>query len=396
MKRSKKLARIIAPALLLSITAAACGSSSSASSTNAQSSGTSKSGPIQIADIQPLTGPSGQYGTQAVEGAKIAVSLINQSGGVLGRKLKLITADDASVASQSVSLMQKYGPDSSVSAIIGPTFSSDFIADAPFAQKYGVVTISSGSTAPWPGKFNAWTFRSSVPGNDYLPRLVSAVVAQAHVKTVAQIWAIDNQALAEQGKLLNSEFPKHGVKVLKDETATNSTTDFSSQVTAIMQNPPQLVTIGLITNGAELFTEQMRAAGYKGLFMADGNTLLDPSLSSGSNGAANGLIVPSSFNAASSRPIVKDFVKAFQAKYGSVPNAQEAFGYDAVLLIKHAVDVAKSTNRLAIRKVLGSTKDFQGVQGSFTFDGSGDNTTPSVHILQLTSSGFVPYPASSK
>lgn len=364
--------------------ATGCGSGGSSSTSD---------GTIHIADIQPLTGASGQYGRQALQGAQVAVEVINKAGGVLGKKLKLISADDASTSTQSVSLMQKYGSDKSTLAIIGPTYSSDFVADAPFAEKYGVVTISSGSTAPWKGKFNKWTFRSSVPGSVYLPQLVDSVVKNGNVKSASQVWAIDNEALAAQGKLLDDVFPDHGVKVRVDQKANNATTDFSSQITAVMKSPPDLVTIGLITNGAALLTQQMRSAGYRGLFMADGNTLLDPVLYSQSHGAADGLIVPSSFDANSTDEKVQAFVTAYKAKFGEVPNAQEAFGYDAVGLLADAMKRAKSTtDRDAVRKAMGETSNYQGVQGPFTFDGSGDNTTPTVHVLQLTETGFVPYP----
>jgi branched-chain amino acid transport system substrate-binding protein len=380
----KRAAHLLVGLGLVAAMTTACGASSSSSDKV-----------ITIADIQPLTGASGQYGRQAVEGAKVAVAVINAKGGVLGKNLRLEVADDASTASQSTSLMKKYGSDTGIPAIIGPTYSSNFIADSPFAEKYKVATISSGSTAPWQGDFNDWTFRASVPGMEYLPQLVSQVKQEANIQTAAQIWAIDNEALAQQGEALTSVFADNGVKVLTNQKATNDTTDFHAQVTSIMSNPPDLVTIGLITNGAALFTEQLREAGYKGLLMASGNTLLDPALFKDSNGAADGLIVPSSFVDSSTEPKVKEFVQEFKKEYHTVPNAQQAFGYDAVLLLADAIERAGSTDREEVRDALGSTKDFQGVQGSFTYRNSGDNTTPSVHVLQLTDTGFVQYPGNT-
>jgi branched-chain amino acid transport system substrate-binding protein len=384
MKPKLTLVTLLSTALV----AAGCGST-----TTGSSPGSSSDSQINIADIQPLTGASAQYGRQSLQGSKIAIQNLNHKGGVLGKKLHLIQADDASKASQSTSLMKKYGSDNDVTAIIGPTYSSDFIADAPFAEKYQVVTISAGSTAPWPGSFNKWTFRSSVPGRAYLPKLVSTIKHTAHVNTAAQIWATDNQALAEQGKALNALFAKNSINVTTDQKANNHTTDFHPQITAIMANPPDITSIGLITNGAALFTEQLRSSGYSGKLMATGNTLLDPSLYKASHGAAAGLIVPTSFDATSTKPKVKAFVSAFKAKYHHVPNAQQAFGYDAVLLLAHAIKTAGSTDRNAVRQALAHTNGFQGVQGPFTFHGSGDNVTPSVHVVQLTKAGFVPYPA---
>lgn len=347
---------------------------------------------VQIVEIQPLTGASGQYGQQSVDGSQVAADIINARGGVLGKKIELVAADDASDKTQTAALMRKYGPDQTVPAIIGPTFSSDFIATTPLAAEFKVLYISAGSTAPWQGDFNDWTFRSSIPGNAFLPTLVKEVVARAHPRTAAQIWAIDNQALAVQGKLLDTLFPQNGIKVTVDETSRNNDADFSAQISRIMQTPPDLIAIGLITNDAALFMEQARRAGYKGLFMANGSTLLDPSLFQLSHGGANGLLVGSPFDPNEKSAIVQNFDKAFQAKYKRLPTAQDAFGYDALALIVDAMQRSRSvTDRQKIRDALGATKGFRGVTGAFTFAGKGDNTTPTVHVLKLTAAGFVAY-----
>lgn len=349
-------------------------------------------GTVRIADIQPLSGASGQYGQQSVNGAEVAQEIINAHGGILGKKIELVNADDASDKTQTAALMRKYGPDTTFLAIIGPTFSSDFVATAPLAAQFKVVYISAGSTAPWPGEFNDWTFRSSVPGNAFLPTLVKEIVAKAKPRSAAQIWAIDNQALAVQGKLLDTLFPQTGIKVTVDETARNNDTDYSAQIARIMQSPPDIIAIGLITNDAALFMQQARSAGYKGLFMANGSTLLDPSLYALSHGAANGLLVGSPFDPTEKSPIVQEFDKAFQAKFNRLPTSQDAFGYDALALLADAAKRAGTiSDRQKLRDALGSTKGFRGVTGSFTFDGKGDNTTPTIHVLKLTAKGFVSY-----
>lgn len=348
--------------------------------------------PITIVMIQPLTGPSSFSGQQSVNGAQVALEQVNGKGGVLGHRVNLVVQDDASDKAQTAILMQKYGPDTSVLAIIGPTFSSDFVATAPLAAQFRVPYVSAGSTAPWPGQFNDWTFRVSLPGAAFLPTLVKDLVAKTPIKTAAQIYAVDNNAQASQDQLLATLFPQNGVTVTADEAAHDNDTNFSAQITKIMQRPPDVIAIGLVVNDAGLFMQQARRMGYKGLFMSNGTQLTDPKMYSISQGAADGLIVGSSFDATDPSAIVKDFVSAFQAKYNRAPTAQDAIGYDAFNILANAIKTAgTATDRTKVRDALGRTTGYQGVSGSFTYNGKGDNTTPTVYVLKLTANGFVAY-----
>lgn len=349
-------------------------------------------GEIKLVIIAPLTGASGFDGKHAAEGAQVAIAVINAQGGILGKKVSFVLEDDASDKAQTATLMNKYGPDQSVLAIIGPSFSSDFVATAPLADQFKVPYVSSGSTAPWQGDFNDWTFRVSLAGTALLPPLVKAIADKVHPKTAAQITAITNLSFTTQAALLDKIFAENGIKVTTDEAARDNDTEFRAQITKIMQNPPDLIAIGETVNDASLFMQQARQAGYKGLFIGNGSGLVDPTVYTLSRGAADGLIVASSFFAGDPSPLVQDYGKVFRDQMKREPGSLDAFGYDAVGLIADAIKRANTTtDRAKVRDALGKTSKYQGVSGLYSFNGKGDNTTPTPEVLVLTADGFKLY-----
>jgi branched-chain amino acid transport system substrate-binding protein len=64
-------------------------------------------GPIKIGFPIPLSGPTAVYGEPVLKGAELAVSEINTKGGVLGRKLEILSRDSKANADEAVRLARE-------------------------------------------------------------------------------------------------------------------------------------------------------------------------------------------------------------------------------------------------------------------------------------------------
>ncbi len=62
---------------------------------------------IRIGLLAPLTGTGGPYGQEEEQAARAAVKIINDAGGVLGRRLELVVADDESQPTSGVAATRK-------------------------------------------------------------------------------------------------------------------------------------------------------------------------------------------------------------------------------------------------------------------------------------------------
>jgi branched-chain amino acid transport system substrate-binding protein len=103
---------------------------------------------IKIGEVDPLTGGISQFGIGCHQGITIAFEGVNAEGGVLGRKIELITEDDQSKPGQSATVVRKLITQDKVVAILGDATSSATLESAPIAQNNKIPMITPSATNP--------------------------------------------------------------------------------------------------------------------------------------------------------------------------------------------------------------------------------------------------------
>ena len=101
---------------------------------------------IVIGEVASLTGGTAAWGKAQNEGVKMAVEEINAAGGILGKKVKLLTEDDQSKNGEAATVTKKLVSRENVVAVIGEISSSKSLEMAPICQKAGIPMVSPGST----------------------------------------------------------------------------------------------------------------------------------------------------------------------------------------------------------------------------------------------------------
>ena len=99
---------------------------------------------IVIGEYASLTGGSASFGQSSHKGTALAIDEINAAGGVLGKKLKLITDDDQSQAGQPATIARKLISQDKVVAVLGEVASSKSLEAAPICQQNKIPMISPG------------------------------------------------------------------------------------------------------------------------------------------------------------------------------------------------------------------------------------------------------------
>ncbi len=82
----------------------------------------------------------------------------------------------------------------------------------------------------------------------------------------------------------------------------------------------------------------------------------------------DGSFFSSHFSAEDKTPAVQEFVKKYQAKYGTVPDDMAALGYDSAMILADAIKRAGSTDGPKLRDAIAATKEFKGITGMITID----------------------------
>ena len=158
----KNLSKKILIASLAAVTAASvlagCGGEKGGS-------GSAKGDTIKIGTDLEMTGNQAAYGMDALHGAQLAVEEINKAGGVLGKKLELVSLDNKSEPSEAASAAQKL-VDEGVVAMVAPNMSSNALAAVPITGGAKIPSISPGATNPKvtvddkTGKTRPYSFRA--------------------------------------------------------------------------------------------------------------------------------------------------------------------------------------------------------------------------------------------
>jgi branched-chain amino acid transport system substrate-binding protein len=182
--------------------------------------------------------------------------------------------------------------------------------------------------------------------------------------------------------------PTVGLELKGIESFTTGDQDFSLQLTRIAEQNPDLFYLAATTDEAALAISQAREIGIKAQILG-GAGLNDPRIGSLAKSGAYGTITFAPFSPKDDRAIVKDFVANYQKKFAKTePPAYVALGYDAVMLLADAIRRAGSTDREAVRNALGTTKNLEGLNGLYTYDGSGDNVRQEPRLLVFGPNGY--------
>src|SRR6186713_884177 len=125
----------------------------------ANAGGTEGGAPIKIGEFASLTGKEATFGISSHEGTLMAIEEINAAGGVLGKKLALLTEDTQSKPGESATVVNKLISRDGVVAILGEVASSRSLEAAPICQQSKIPMISPSSTNPKVTETGDYIFR---------------------------------------------------------------------------------------------------------------------------------------------------------------------------------------------------------------------------------------------
>jgi branched-chain amino acid transport system substrate-binding protein len=188
-------------------------------------------------------------------------------------------------------------------------------------------------------------------------------------------------------KYFKEYFESHGGKVVLERSFSGGGTDrdFRAQLTSIKAAQPDAIFVPGYYTEAGLIARQARSLGIK-VPLLGGDGWDSPKLSEIGGSAIDGSYFSTHFSPKDSNPKVQDFVTKYQAKFKTMPDGMAPLGYDAMMVLAHAINTAGSTDGAKIRDALAAVKDFDGVTGKITIDAK-RNATKAAVVLKVSSKG---------
>ena len=337
---------------------------------------------ITLGGIFPLSGPVAVYGVEARNGIALAIEEINAAGGINGKKLVLISEDDEGNPEKTVNAYKKLTTRDKVSIIIGSLTSGCTEAITSLAQTQKVLLVAPAATKASITDAGNYIFRACFI--DPFQGTVGGIFAAANLGAARAAVLYDNGNDYSVGLTENfvAAFQKQGGTVVAQESYITGDVDFNAQLTKIKNANPDVVYLPDYYSTVSLIAKQLRAQGIETPIVgADG---WDGLTEHAGEEVLNGFY-SNHYAADSTDSKVINFVKAYQAKYKSVPVSFAGLGYDSLYLIKDAIEKAGSTDATAVRDALAKTNGNY-VTGNLTFDGK-RNPIKSAVMVEIVKSG---------
>lgn len=287
--------------------------------------------PVKVGVSGPLTGPQAQYGTQWKRGFDLALIQINGAeGGIHGRPLSYDFEDSQNDPRQAVAIAQKFVADPAILVELGDFSSTTSMAASPVYQRGKLVQLGFTNSHPRFTATGDYIWSPSLSQADEQPQLADLAITRLGFKRPAVIH-LNTDWGKTAADLFTQAAKARGATIVDSEGYLPDERDFRSTLTRVVQvKPDGLVLESYYSDGA-LIVRQAREQGIT-LPIAAVGSIYSPKFIELAGSAANGIYTESEFFPADPRPEVQAFVKAYQDKYQTAPDAFAAFAYDALIL----------------------------------------------------------------
>ncbi len=346
----------------------------------------SETGEILIGQYASLTGATATFGQSTQRGIELATREVNEAGGVLGRKVRVIVEDNQGKPEQAVNAVLKLIQRDRVVAILGDVASSLSIAAAPVCQGSHIPMLSPSSTNPEVTRKGDYIFRSCFIDPFQGEVMAKFALNSLKIKTAAVLTDRKNDYSVGLAQFFKQKFVERGGKLVADESYQAGDKEFKPQLTNIRATRPDAIFVPGYYTECALIARQARELGITVPLLGGDGWDSEVTLESGGK-AVEGCYFSNHYHQDDPRPEVKNFVGKFQAAYGTPPDAMAVTGYDAARILYDAIRRAGSTEAAAIRNALAATRDFPGVSGMITIDAD-RNARKSAVVLKIEDGRF--------
>ncbi|MDP3654797.1 MAG: branched-chain amino acid ABC transporter substrate-binding protein [Rhodoferax sp.] len=324
----------------------------------------------KVAIAGPMTGGNASFGEQLRRGAQTAVDDINGAGGIKGKKLELVIADDACEPKQAVSVASRLVEQDKVVAVAGHFCSSSTIPASETYAEANILMVTPGSTNPKVTDRKLPTIFRTCGRDDQQGKVAADfIVEKLKGKKVAIIHDKDTygKGIADATKAVLNQ---RGVKEVIYEGLTRGEKDFNALVTKIKGAGVDVVYFGGLSSEAGTLVRQLREQGVQATFMsADG--IADKAFVTSAGGNANVKGVVMTFgDDPRSNPAGQTVVAGFR-KAGFEPEGYTLYAYASIQTIAAALKGSKTTGGADLAKWLKSNT-VPTVMGSKAWDANGD------------------------
>jgi branched-chain amino acid transport system substrate-binding protein len=328
---------------------------------------------IKLAVLQELSGAGATAGTNAKNGALLAIKEINEAGGILGKKIEASVSDTQSNPGVAKGLATK-AVDDDVFAVIGPTFSGSIMVSMAETKRAQIPNFTGGEAAAITQQGNPYIFRTSFTQTTAMPKVARYIANNLKAKTVAVLF-VNN----DFGKGGRDSFAKaaeaSGLKVVADISTESGQVDWSAPVLRAKQSNADVIFVYTNEEESARALRELRKQGVTKPIVGE-TTLTGQKVIELAGDAANGAVAHVGLTVDAPNPLMLKFKAKFFQEYKYISDHNGIKGYTGMYLLKAGIEKVGKLDRVAVAKALHglhvSAAKEPGVLMDVTVDANGD------------------------
>ncbi|MDF3351612.1 ABC transporter substrate-binding protein [Sulfitobacter sp. KE34] len=331
---------------------------------------------LVIGTISALNGPGSEWGRGVDAGTRIAVTEINDNGGlVVGDTTYMIEVksyDDGYKPAEAVAAATRLIEQDGVKFIIGPLGSASALAVKPIFEEEGVLALMNSYSPQTLANNPKYVYRVLPTSVEYVDQIVGWMKENKSDLTNVAVVSPNDQTGWDSQKTLVEAYGEAGFEVVGKELFERSSVDFQSIITRLLTTSPDIIELDTTPSStAGLIIRQARELGFEGLFVKIGGPGVPAIVEAAGKEFAEGTIVYAAADTSSEK--YKWMEEEYAKIYSPPMNAFNVFFYDAAHLLFASMQKAGTiTDVDAVRDALVEVTPFDGAQGTLVWGGMED------------------------
>ena len=325
--------------------------------------------PIKIGAFLSVTGGAAFLGDPEQKTLELYVEKINAAGGVLGRKLQLVSYDSAGDSEKARTFAKRLIEQDKVDVIVGGSTTGETMAVIPLVEAAQIPFISLAGAVVIIEPVKKWVFKT--PHTDRMA--CEKIFIDMQSRKLSKIALISGNGGFDKSMRAQclGVAKKYGIDVLADETYGDKDTDMTAQLTKIKNTAGvQAVLNAGFGAGPAIVTKNYRQIGITlPLYQSHGVASKDFIKLAG--GAAEGvrlpaaaLLVADSLPASDpQRSVVVNYEKEYDSRFKSDVSTFGGHAYDGLMIAVEAIKKAGGTDKAKVRDAIEATHGYMGTAG---------------------------------
>jgi branched-chain amino acid transport system substrate-binding protein len=331
----------------------------------------------RLGAVLSVTGPASYLGEDERNTLQLLQDQVNARGGINGKKIEVITYDDASDPTKSVTALRRLHEEDKVVAVIGGSISGNSLAMIPFSEKAGVPQLVPAASGKISNPVKKWVFQFCNTDVQSIT-LILSFLKQKGITNIAML--ADSTGYGVSGKEeLERQAPAQGFKVVAWETFGPTDTDMTAQLTRIKASGARAVLVWNATPASAIVAKNFKQLGLDALQIQSTAYVSARQLQLAGDAAEgiylSGFKIPVVDQLPAGDPqkkLLTEFRDAYVKRFGREPNAYGTLAYDAFTALVKVLPTA-GADRDKIRQALEGLKNHVAAAGIYTMSPTDHN-----------------------